>query len=134
MSNNMDRPIPQSLPNKEQETWHSIPSAEVAGQFQTAESAGLTGEEASLRLKESGPNRLTEEESEPFWKEFLEELREPMVLLLLFTGGLYAIWGELSEAITVFAVILLHIFVYPQSGDLESRSVEDATARQGWLD
>ncbi len=67
---------------------------------------GLTQTEAGQRLAQYGPNRLTEEKGESFWEAFFEELREPMVLLLLFTGVLYALWGELADAITIFVIIL----------------------------
>ncbi len=69
--------------------------------------AGLSTLEAQRRLLDYGPNRLRTERHEPLWAIFLEELREPMVLLLLFTGVLYAVWGSLFDALTIFAVILL---------------------------
>ncbi|MBP1694059.1 MAG: hypothetical protein H6Q37_1942, partial [Chloroflexi bacterium] len=67
---------------------------------------GLSSREAQGRLNKYGPNSLQQEKREPFWKEFFEELREPMVLMLLVTGVLYAIWGELTDAITIFVIIL----------------------------
>lgn len=69
--------------------------------------SGLTSAQASQRLEEFGPNQLQEEEREPFWEEFLDELREPLILLLVFTGVLYAFLGELSDAITIFVIILV---------------------------
>ena len=54
---------------------------------------------------QAGPNALTAEKKVSFWEEFFEELREPMVLMLLVTGVLYAIWGQLSDAITIFVII-----------------------------
>ncbi len=68
---------------------------------------GLTTAEAQRRLAQYGPNRLQAEEKESFWKEFFEELREPLILLLAFTGALYIILGELGDGLTIFAVILL---------------------------
>ncbi len=74
---------------------------------QTDVHTGLTTAEARHRLDTAGPNRLQAEEKEPFWEEFLEELREPLILLLVFTGILYIILGELGDGLTIFAVILL---------------------------
>lgn len=79
---------------------------ETAAQFTSHLADGLSSEEAQKRYAQVGPNTLTLEKKEPFWEEFLEELHEPMVLLLLVTGVLYAIWGELSDAITIFVIIL----------------------------
>ncbi len=88
------------------QNWYSTPVDETAKQFASHITDGLASNEAKERLSQAGPNTLTVEKKEPFWEEFLEELREPMVLLLLFTGVLYAIWGELSDAITIFVIIL----------------------------
>ena len=52
---------------------------------------GLSVVDVINRQSLFGPNRLTEEKSEPFWVDFIKELRELMVLLLLATGVLYAI-------------------------------------------
>jgi Ca2+-transporting ATPase len=67
--------------------------------------SGLSQEEARQRLERLGPNQLREEEREPIWEVFLEEIREPMVILLLVTGILYAVWGDLTDALTIFFVI-----------------------------
>ena len=68
---------------------------------------GLTAEEASARLARVGPNRLFTPAPVRFWAIAAEELREPMILLLILIGVLYAFWGELRDAITIFAVIFL---------------------------
>lgn len=94
---------PRGTPNQ---NWHSVPVDETARQLAAHPTHGLASNEAGKRYAQVGPNTLTIEKKEPFWEEFLEELREPMVLLLLFTGVLYAIWGELSDAITIFVIIL----------------------------
>lgn len=67
---------------------------------------GLTSEEARRRLEALGPNRLREVKRRSLLDAFLEELREPMILLLLVTGVLYSIWGKPEDAVTIFAVIL----------------------------
>jgi Ca2+-transporting ATPase len=86
--------------------WHTLGIEETITALKGNVSVGLTTEEAITRKQLLGPNRLTEEKHESFWKEFLEELREPLILMLIGTGILYALWGELSDAITIFVVIL----------------------------
>jgi len=85
--------------------WHSLPVDEVVSQLDTSLEEGLTDQEVKLRLTQGGRNTLAEEKKESFWKAFFEELCEPMVLMLLVTGVLYAIWGEVSDAITIFVII-----------------------------
>jgi Ca2+-transporting ATPase len=86
--------------------WHTLGSTESAARLGVSEATGLGAEEARRRLAQFGPNRLHEEKREAIWEIFLEEIREPMILLLLVTGILYALWGEPSDALTIFAVIL----------------------------
>ena len=61
--------------------------------------------EAQARLQKHGANRLRAEEKISFLKVALKEIREPMILLLLVVGVLYVVWGELSDALIIFAVI-----------------------------
>ncbi len=89
-----------------EQKWHALEIEEINAQLRGNTSAGLTNEGALERLHHFGPNSLVEEKHESFWKEFLEELSEPLILMLLGTGVLYALWGELSDAITIFVVIL----------------------------
>ena len=87
--------------------WHTQTVQETLAAQESSASQGLSGPEAVRRLAIVGLNQLTSVKRDSFWQEFLEELREPMVLLLLVTGGLYAVWGELSDALTIFGVILV---------------------------
>ncbi|MBK5186785.1 MAG: cation-transporting P-type ATPase [Gemmatimonadaceae bacterium] len=75
--------------------------------MQRIDSAGLTPDEAATRLARIGPNRLFSPAPVSFWAIAAEEIREPMILLLLVVGVFYSLWGELRDAITIFAVILL---------------------------
>ncbi|MGE5248879.1 MAG: cation-translocating P-type ATPase [Bacteroidota bacterium] len=86
--------------------WHALIAGDAAAALGTDVTAGISDEEALQRRRQFGPNTLSAEKGEPFWKEFFEELREPLVLMLLVTGVLYAVWGELADAITIFIIIL----------------------------
>jgi len=87
------------------QNWHSLSVDETAARLSTNPADGLSETEAKERLAQVGPNGLTAEKKVSFWEEFFEELREPMVLMLLVTGVLYTIWGQLSDAITIFVII-----------------------------
>lgn len=87
-------------------SWHTLSVDETAAQLHTDVVRGLEEAEAEARLQITGHNRLADEKRFSFWKEFVEELREPMVLMLLVTGILYGIWGETGEAIVIFFIIL----------------------------
>lgn len=71
---------------------------------------GLSSVEARERLLKSGPNQLFRPAGVSFFRIAGHEVTEPMILLLLVVGFFYSIWGELSDAITIFAVISLLVF------------------------
>ena len=86
---------------------------EVLDELHTS-AQGLTPEEAEARLKKHGPNKLKEAEKPGFWKRFLTQLKDPMLLILLAAAGVSALTGaiagesEWAETIIILAVVLLN--------------------------
>lgn len=87
--------------------WHSHPAKDVVDVLRTDQARGLSQSEAASRLVKNGPNRLRDEEEEPWWKEAFESLTEPLQLLLIAVAGIYFWLGERGDAITILAVILV---------------------------
>lgn len=56
---------------------------------------GLTTQEALQQLAKVGPNEIYKPKPMRFLDIFIEEIQEPMMLLLLVTGVLYNILGNL---------------------------------------
>jgi Ca2+-transporting ATPase len=71
------------------------------------EGIGLAGAEAKKRLEEFGPNRFVKPREVSFFSIAIEEITEPMILLLLFVGVVYSFWGKLEDALTIFVIIVL---------------------------
>ena len=67
---------------------------------------GLNAKVAESRLKESGENKITHSKKITFWDILWEEVREPLILMLLVIGVLYSIWGDIGDAIMIICVIL----------------------------
>jgi len=85
-------------------------SSRVLQEFNTDDREGLTGVEAAARKQKFGPNRNIKKRQVRFWAVFKEEVTEPLILLLLVIGVIYSFWGELRDAITIFAVIIMLVF------------------------
>lgn len=68
---------------------------------------GLTSEQARARLAHDGPNVLFTPPPLRFLSILFEEIREPMILLLLFVGAVYSLSGKLEDALTILVVIVL---------------------------
>ena len=86
--------------------WHALPADAISARMGVDPASGLSDEVAHNRFLVFGPNRLSEQKQQTTWDIFLEEIREPMIVLLLVTGVLYGIWGELEDTLTIFVVIL----------------------------
>jgi P-type Ca2+ transporter type 2C len=80
-------------------------------QMNTIKGIGLTVEEAQSRLASDGPNHLFTPAPVSVWAMAWQELKEPMILLLLVVGVFYGLWGGLGDTITIFVVIALLVAV-----------------------
>jgi Ca2+-transporting ATPase len=92
------------------EPWSESPE-NLLKLLNTSSDSGLAQAEAKNRLNQFGPNQLTLERKIRFWGVFLEEIKEPMILLLLVVGIIYSIWGQARDAITIFVIIIALVFV-----------------------
>jgi Ca2+-transporting ATPase len=86
--------------------WHMLTPDQARERLGLTGAAGLTAEQAGQRMAQYGPNQLREEKRVTFFDVFWEEVREPMILLLIGTGILYTILGSLTDAFTILGVIL----------------------------
>lgn len=88
-------------------------AAEVLQSLNTKES-GLTSQQAQQRLAQYGPNKLKEAEKPSLLQRFLEQLKDPMLIILLIAAGVSALTGmlagesEWAEVIIILAVVLLN--------------------------
>src|SRR5438046_9636203 len=92
---------------------------------------GLSGTEARTRLERDGRNELTAEEPVPWWKKFLAQFKDVLVILLLIATAIsFALWlveREMPlpyEAIAIFVVVLLNAIM----GYIQESRVESAVA------
>ncbi|MCE5203014.1 MAG: cation-transporting P-type ATPase [Actinomycetia bacterium] len=89
---------------------------------------GLTSAEAARRLAESGPNIIFAPSHVTFLDILWEEVREPMIVLLLVVGVLYSILGKPTDAITIFVIILLLTLAEVQNEYRAKRSIDRLSA------
>ena len=76
--------------------------------------AGLTSAQAKERLEKYGPNKLKEAEKPTLFQRFIEQLKDPMLIILMIAAGVSALTGmlagesEWAEVIIILAVVLLN--------------------------
>ncbi|MFG2859179.1 cation-translocating P-type ATPase [Streptomyces sioyaensis] len=91
---------------------------------QVAASVGLSGDEAARRLKDVGPNALAAEPRTPVWRRVLQQLRDPLIVVLLVAAALTIATGDFRDA----AVILFVITVNTVVGVVQEVRAEQAVA------
>jgi Ca2+-transporting ATPase len=92
----------------EQKNWHQLDEADLAAALGTDLQLGLTPEEAQKRLGEHGTNELREQQETSPLKLFLHQFKDFMVLVLVGAVIISGLLGEMLDAITIIAIILLN--------------------------
>ncbi len=87
--------------------WYAQSVDKVIERLNTNPEKGLSTQTVQERLEKYGGNRLREEKRKPLIKKFLEEMTEPLLLMLIGAAILYIILGEVGEGITVFVIVLI---------------------------
>ena len=107
----------------------SMPIEKVFDDLKTSQD-GLTTQEAKLRLKKYGYNKLTEKRQIPFIHKFIRHLRDLFGILLLVAAVLSYISGSPELALIILAVVFVNIFV---SMFQESRAEKAMETLKSWM-
>jgi Ca2+-transporting ATPase len=86
--------------------WHALAAADTVTTLRSG-SHGLDAGERAGRRARYGPNEVGARKREPWWVELLESFAEPLQLLLIVVAVLSAVFGEVSDAIAIGAVIIV---------------------------
>ncbi|OPY34171.1 MAG: Copper-exporting P-type ATPase B [Methanomassiliicoccales archaeon PtaU1.Bin124] len=103
--------------------WHLKDDDDIVLELGTSKENGLSSDEAQRILKERGPNRFYEPYKVTFAAILKEEIVEPMILLLLFVGIMYSIWGGIEDSITIFVIIVVLVLVEVNNEYRAKRSI-----------
>jgi len=88
-------------------SWHELSVGEVAELLETDLASGLSAVEVESRLKQYGPNKVTEKPGTPAWKRFLLQFHQPLIYILLAASGLTLALGEFVDGSVIFGVVLI---------------------------
>lgn len=86
--------------------WHAQPMTSTIDVFQTDPDHGLHANAVDVGRQRFGRNLLVRTQQVTFWRVALEEITEPMILLLLAVGVVYAVWGEPGDAVAILLIVL----------------------------
>lgn len=88
------------------EKWHARTADETLQFWQTDVHDGLTSQEAKSRLDRFGFNEMREKAKTSWWKRFIAQFQDFMVLVLLAATLISALLGEYVDAITILAIVI----------------------------
>ena len=88
--------------------WYMDTKEAIIKQLNTDVSNGLSSGEAQTRFEKYGPNKLEEKGKKPFIQKLMEQLLDPMVIILLVAAALSAVTGDWVEMIIILAVVVLN--------------------------
>ncbi|KAH8378782.1 hypothetical protein KR009_001300, partial [Drosophila setifemur] len=100
---------PEMLLSTSESSTHS--ASEVAGRLQVDVRTGLKWAEAKYRAKIIGHNELLLVEEEPTWKKYIEQFKNPLILLLLGSALVSVIMKQFDDAVSITIAILIVVTV-----------------------
>lgn len=88
--------------------WYMDTKESIIRQLETDPKKGLSSEEANVRLEKYGKNKLQEKGKKPFIEKLVEQLLDPMVIILIIAAALSAFTGDWIEMLIILAVVVLN--------------------------
>lgn len=90
--------------------WYQLEANETLTQLGTRTS-GLSSSEAAQRLEEHGLNELVEKGAKSPLAIFLDQIKDPLVILLLAAAVVSAALGEYEDVIVIVAIVILNAVI-----------------------
>ena len=90
---------------------YAAPVEQVIAEY-GSDPKGLSSQEAACRLEKYGKNKLKEAKKESLFHRFLNQLKDPMILILLVAAGVSAVTSIYSqEGLGEVAIILVVVLI-----------------------
>ncbi len=90
--------------------WHAIETEELMRALKASEK-GLSEDEAKRRLQEFGPNELVERKRTTPFQIFIGQFKDIFVIMLLIAIVISILIGEIVDASTIVAIVVLNAVV-----------------------
>lgn len=90
---------------------HSLSVDEALKQLDVDGTKGLTDDEVKSRREKYGPNILSERKQRSIWAILFDQVKSPIVYLLLAASGVSFAFGDLPEGIAILVVLLINAII-----------------------
>src|SRR6516165_6337551 len=115
----------QSDRARDSKAWHALTADLVASALGTSIDSGLSSNEAAARLAQYGPNELKREAKPSVWAILLEQIRDPMNIMLIAVTVVSLVITEWSTALVVGLLVALNVVLGTRQ-ELKARASVDA--------
>ncbi|KAK0158524.1 hypothetical protein PV328_009517 [Microctonus aethiopoides] len=89
----------------------SLGAEEVAARLHVDTRTGLWWQEADQRRQLAGFNELTVKEEDPTWKKYIEQFKNPLILLLLGSAVVSVCMKQFDDAVSITVAIIIVVTV-----------------------
>lgn len=89
----------------------SLSVSEVLKQFRSDPVRGLANDEVERRRKLHGLNEFDVVEDTPLWRKYIDQFKEPMIVLLLASGLVSVAMGQYDDAVSITVAIIIVVTV-----------------------
>lgn len=91
--------------------WYKKSKNEILKELDVDEKNGLSSNEALRRLEKYGKNKLVTKKKKTLFKQFLSQLKDVMIYILIIAAIISAFLGEISDALIIFLVIVINAVI-----------------------
>lgn len=85
----------------------SLPAEEVVSSLRSCAKTGLSLPEVTSRLVEFGENKFDIEEKDPLWWKYIEQFKDPLIMLLLGSAVVSVLVGQFEDALSILGAVLI---------------------------
>uniref|UniRef100_A0A1B6MH31 Calcium-transporting ATPase n=2 Tax=Graphocephala atropunctata TaxID=36148 RepID=A0A1B6MH31_9HEMI len=105
----------------------ALGAEEVAARLRVDLRSGLWWREAELRRQLAGHNEFCVKEEDPLWKKYIEQFKNPLILLLLASALVSVCMRQLDDAVSITVAIIIVVTVAFVQEYRSEKSLEELT-------
>lgn len=91
--------------------WYKKSKNEILKELDVDEKNGLSSNEALRRLEKYGKNKLETKKKKTLFKQFLSQLKDVMIYILIIAAIISEFLGEISDALIILLVIIINAVI-----------------------
>ena len=107
--------------------WHSKTTKEVLDQLNVTAQSGLTDSEAKNRLDKYGSNELKSAEKESLFMRFLDQMKDPMIIVLLIAAVLSFVSSGFTnwvDSVIILLIVIVNAVISISQEDNAEKALE----------